>query len=79
MAKTLQLKSKPTKSGKDEYFSDSDLTTLITIIINENPQFQNIQKGVWLWNCTDNKFLCSGTFTASIKNATPESEKQEKS
>jgi hypothetical protein len=46
MAKTLQLKSKTTKNPEDEYFSDSDLMTLIAIIINEKPQYliiDNIQ------------------------------------
>ena len=46
MAKMLQLKSKSTKNPEDEYFSNSDLMTLIAIIINEKPQYlliDNIQ------------------------------------
>jgi hypothetical protein len=62
MAKTLQLNPKTLKSKKDEYFSDSDLMTLITIIINEKPQFRNLQKGVWAWNQTDKRFTCSASF-----------------
>ena len=62
MPKTQQLKSKTAKNAKDEYFSDSDLITLIAIIINQNPQFQNIQKGIWLWNRTDECFRCSAGF-----------------
>src|ERR1035437_4845600 len=66
MPKTQQLKSKTAKNAKDEYFSDSDLIMLIAIIINQNPQFQNIQKGIWLWNRTDECFRCSAGFRELI-------------
>jgi hypothetical protein len=62
MAKMLQLKSKNPKITKDEFFSDSDLISLITSVINKEAKFKNIPKGVWFWNCSDNKFLCSASF-----------------
>jgi hypothetical protein len=62
MAKPLQLKSKTTRGINDDYFSDSDLMTLVTLIINEKPQFQNIRKGVWAWNQTDKRFSATASF-----------------
>jgi len=41
MPKTQQLKSKTAKNAEDEYFSDSDLMTLI---INQNPKLQKVQR-----------------------------------
>jgi len=53
---------KKRKSKINENFSDNDLLMLIAIIINQNPKYQNLQKGVWIWNRTDKRFVCSAGF-----------------
>src|ERR1035437_8151206 len=59
---TISLTKRKHKKAKSGNIPDADLVTLITSIVNRDTKFKNIPKGVWFWNRTDNKFLCSASF-----------------
>jgi len=59
---TIQLSKQKRNSIKSNDIPDDALVTLITTIVNSEAKFKHIPKGVWFWNRTDNKFLCSASF-----------------
>jgi hypothetical protein len=59
---TISLSKQSNNKAKSGDIPDNTLITLITSIVNKDTKFKKVPKGVWLWNRTDNKFLCSASF-----------------
>ena len=66
MARMLFFK----RRAKKFLMSDYVLIRLVSEIINKNPKYQNIEKGVWVWNRTDHRFSCSLSF-CEVMNIPP--------
>jgi hypothetical protein len=71
MAKLILFKKRRKNQKTKPYpMSDYILIRIVSQVINENPNQQDIAKGVWIWNRTDHRFSCSLKF-CEVMNVQP--------
>jgi hypothetical protein len=70
MARMLLFKKKKTKKTINISIPDSALIRLVSQIITNESKDKSVEKAIWIWNRTDQRFSCSSQFN-QLLNVSP--------